>query len=339
MSSGRRFAGLLCLVVLAGGCAGVDQPLVNGANVLQDAGISFESASAGQSMQRLAEIGADHAAIVVFMEQPAPDSPAPALAGHVTDAQLRAGLRHARQAGLSTVLKPLVLVEGSWAGAIAPPSEQAWFAGYRENLLHYARIAEQEDVSVLVVGTELAGLSQSREWGGVIEAVRTVYAGRLAYAAHGAGGVERFGFWNELDVIGVTLYPALEEKGEAPDNREAIRRELRAVARAAPGPVWIMEFGVPSADGGLESPWDWRRLQREDVAANPEDQRRGLEAWLDVLDAGRAEYGIQQVTLWSWTSNPGAGGMNDKGYTPQNKPAEKLLACRWAGDCPVNGNG
>ena len=64
-------------------------------------------------------------------------------------------------------------------------------------------------------------------------------------------------------------------------------------------------------------PWDYTRSE---LAADPELQRRLYEGFF------RAWYGNPNLggfMIWSW--EPGDGGPADKGYTPENKPAEKVL--------------
>lgn len=333
MTRAVAVAYLLLMLLLLAGCAHEQASVSKGANLLQSRHTPFDHPATLQSLKNLRNTGADHVSVVVFLEQRTPHDAEPGRAEHVTDGQLVAALRYARKAGLNTVIKPQVLVENGWAGKIAPPSEARWFATYRKHLVHYARIAQREEVGTLVIGTELTALASSDQWPAVIAAVREVFSGRLAYAAHGVEGVRKFAHWDSLDIVGVTLYPSLGDGREARRMRRIINEEISALVREVRVPVWIMEFGVPSIQGGLEQPWDWRRVDAQELPVDLEAQARGLDAWLSVLDkrAGRGQ--LDGTTFWAWENDPHAGGEHDRNYTPQNKPAEAVLRCHWAGSC------
>src|ERR1700739_1872623 len=85
-----------------------------------------------------------------------------------SDESLRLTIRNARALGLSVVLKPHVNCEdGRPTALIRPKDAGQWFRTYRDFILHYARLAEEEKVGLLVVGTEIfsmTGPDHRREW-------------------------------------------------------------------------------------------------------------------------------------------------------------------------------
>ena len=78
---------------------------------------------------------------------------------------------------MNAALKPIVLPleTGTWQGSIT--GGDTWFNnpnGFRAMMNHYADIASETNVSMLVVGTELSGtVSQSANWRNVISDVRS----------------------------------------------------------------------------------------------------------------------------------------------------------------------
>src|SRR5262245_29357290 len=76
-----------------------------------------------------------------------------------TDASLIATIRKAQGAGMRVFLMPFLYVDkmetGEWRGTMAPADWGAWFAAYREFILHYAELAAGHRVEYFSVGSEL----------------------------------------------------------------------------------------------------------------------------------------------------------------------------------------
>ncbi len=328
----RSGAGLLALVALALSACATPQPSpYRGLNLLQADGAPLNSPAARESFQRLRALGANTVALIPFLHQDDVTATAVHRTDTVTDEELAAAFRTAHRLGLQVVLKPQVLVAENWSGEIDPGAEggwQKWFAAYTEALLHYARLAEQERVEWLVVGTELNRAAAKPYWPALIAAVRTVYHGRLTFAAHNIEGVRAFPYWSLLDSVGLTYYPSLGEEA-AP---AALRREVTtAVARLAAlsqqlgRPLWLLEIGMPSARDSQHSPWQWRELRRPGVVADTGLQAMIIDLWLTALD----QPWVEGVLVWSWRSDPEAGGLLDTRHLVQNKPAEAILRLHW----------
>ncbi|HEY0722298.1 MAG TPA: hypothetical protein VGE50_13730 [Gammaproteobacteria bacterium] len=325
---------VLAMLLLAG-CPPASAVPMRGFNFLQAAAVTLDHPTAGESLRRMQQVGANSVVLVPFFHQHRAASGEIGFSDAVTDRQLSAAISEARRLHLKVVLKPQVLVENGWAGDIrfaGDADEQRWFGRYRDLLLHYAHIAQREKVDAFVIGTELAGVESSRRWYEVIASVRKVYHGRITYAAHGVKGVLRFPAWQSLDAVAVSLYPSLGDSSEPAAMRGQMEKTLTELRRASRGlarPLWVMEVGIPSAQGALRSPWDWRRLRNGDASPDPTTQGVALGQWLDALD----KPWINAVFLWCWSSDPHAGGMDDNDYTPQNKPAERQVRCAWLGEC------
>ena len=288
-------------------------------------------------MRNLLWTGANSVIFVPFLKQESTSGIALSRADNVTDRQLEAGIRTARQLGLHVVIKPQLLVADGWAGQVEPASgeeKQQWFDRYTGHLLHYARLAEANHADAMVIGTELKQLRKSRHWRKVIHTIRRHFSGKLSYAAHGLDGVSEFPYWDQLDAIGVTLYPAFPENACPEQIRTVIDGligNLRTLSESqADQAVWILEIGTPSARGWEQHPWDWKKLREQRPAADTGMQAAVIKEWLASVD----KPWIEGVWIWKWRSSPLAGGKSDVGYTVQNKPAQSIIQKAW--QCPAS---
>lgn len=311
---------------------------IQGVNLLQSRNIGFDQSATQASFRRLEEIGGNSVAFVPFIQQDRLDSLVLKISDAVTNAQLLGGIRSAREAGLRIILKPQLLISGSWAGAIdhaQPAAWSAWFDAYQKILLEYARLAQAEQVDILVIGTELKHAGQRPEWVDVIARVRQIYSGELSYCAHNLDGLERFTHWDLLDSASVSLYPSLGESGQHSEMASIIQHQaarLRDFTDDHRLPLWVAEIGIASRQGAFRAPWEWQSQENRGEPVDEHLQAQVLHLWLQALE-GAWNRG---VLVWAWYNDPHAGGPEDSGFSPQNKLAEKVLHCHWRWFCPYN---
>lgn len=235
----------------------------------------------------------------------------------------------AHSLGLKVMLKPMVDTVGlSWRGLI-PPSD-AWFESYGGFINSFAELAEETGVELYCVGCEFdfTDISES-DWRGIVSGVRSRYSGPLTYAA-GPASVAGIEWWDALDYVGIDAYYPLSN-GTDPTAGELVR-SWNAVADVIEGwqsglgkPVIFTEVGYRSADGANRLPWNWQG----DLEADLREQADCYEAAFSVM-WNRSWF--NGFFWWNWETDPEAGGDGDDGYTPQNKPAEEILADWYALD-------
>ncbi|MCF6337498.1 MAG: hypothetical protein L3J84_06045 [Gammaproteobacteria bacterium] len=322
----------MLLLITQSADASCSSPVLHGFNFLQDRQTALDSPKVCQSLQKLHQTGANSVAFIPFMKQESPQTTNLFLADNVSDKELIAGIREAKRQGLHVVVKPQLLVSGSWAGRIqlaTDADEKTWFKRYIAHLTHYARIAETNKADAFVLGTEMKRLRKSKYWPDVIQTIRRHFSGHITYAAHGIDGVIAFPYWDLLDSVGVTLYPVFPEKADAGQVREVIKQrinKLGEIIRKQKGKTaWILEIGTPSAEGWERYPWDWRKLREENPRADSQMQAVIMKEWLMSMDRSW----IEGVWIWKWRSSPQAGGEEDPGYTVQNKPAQRVIQTAW----------
>ena len=301
-----------------------------GFNLVATARAPLGSAAAAESFARMAALGADSVAIVCFLWQASPQAGTIVRGNDMGDAELAAGIRQARAARLSVMVKPHVWVPESWAGAVEPRADawRGWFDGFQAALLPLARLSQAEGAQAFCLGTELRRTSRRVEWWEVIARIRAVYRGTLLYTAHNAEEAGLVPFWPALDAVGVSLYPALgadDAPGAWQAAMAAEAARIDRIAAAVGRPAWVTEIGLRSARGAAAKPWE--SAEERDATPDGALQAAVLSRWLAVLDRPS----VAGVLVWRWFSDPAAGGPADTDFTVQGKPAEALLRARWAG--------
>ncbi len=150
------------------------------------------------------------------------------------------GKVHSR--GMRTVLKPHVDLEnGKWRGKIAYKTDldwDRWFSSYSDFITHYAAMAQNNGVDMLVIGTELDGTINRRGWRDIVNRVRSVYSGELAYCAN--HDTFRKVHWEDLDRVSIGISSYWKK-----DQFEARAQEARELARKLGRRLYMAEVGYP----------------------------------------------------------------------------------------------
>ena len=258
-----------------------------------------------------------------------------------TEDDIREGIREARALGMKVMLIPHVnLYTGAWRADIVPDAGGAWFTSYSSMILKYARLAQENGLEMLCVGTEYVRATQhtyTPEWRSLISAVRRVYSGELVYAANWSGAsepgtsqpeYEQVEFWDALDAAGIdAYYPLTDSPGDSlPAFSDAVRRTLLSssgislLSIRTQRPVIITEVGVQSTRGALAAPWNYlpgtSPGAREDTATQKFYYRVMIEA------LGERPW-CRGMFWWNWESVPSAAESTN--YTPSHKPAAEVL--------------
>ena len=246
-------------------------------------------------------------------------------------------LSAARDRGFRTALKPHVdPFDGEWRGRIAPEDLDGWFASYTEHIAALARVANDAGCDLFVVASELQSLigpEQRERWRGVIDAVRAVYGGEIAYAANW-DGYERVSFWDMVDVVGIQAYFPLA--AEADPSRETLLEAwlgddgwmtgllgwYTGTFVAGDKRLVFTEVGYLPTDFAARRPWE---MEDDCFAASGERPYNGAlqaRAYAALLEASLALDGIY---WWHWEPYAIADGDGRCRFTPQGKPAEEVL--------------
>jgi hypothetical protein len=290
----------------------------------------YGSDIAAAQLARIRALGANAVSIVPYGFTRAPDEPTVRYQGtDESDDRVLRTIAQARRQGLRTVLKPQLWAHRIFTGHIAferPADFARWWAGYRRWMLHQARVAALGRANVLVIGTELGGVTRHQDaWRRLIRDVRRIYPGPLTYAANWADDFEVMPFWGDLDYLGLNMYYPLAGPGEAPRADSPRLRELKeklaAMARRYRKPILFTEIGYAASAAAAAEPW-----KEEHGPFDPAMQARCYEV---VFEAFAKEPWLAGLFWWKWPSH-GHGEPDDPSFSPLGKPALAVLE-KWYG--------
>ncbi len=280
------------------------------------------------SIDQIADLGADTVLLVVDSRQENGKSSKIYLDMRMTPTPPQLGelIDHAKSRKLRVILMPIVLLDNpqgnEWRGTIHPDSWDDWFDSYRDMITQFAWIAQGHGVDVLVVGSELVS-SESKvdQWTATIKKVRETFKGNLTYSANW-DHYTSLPFWDQLDLVGMNSYYKLgEDRNVTLQEIEArwrdIRKDLLSFQAKVHRPLLFLEVGWCSLANAASEPWDYTK---DEEPIDQDLQKRLYEGYFDVWYGNPALGGFM---IWEWPPND--GGPDDRGYTPQNKPAEATL--------------
>lgn len=249
-------------------------------------------------------------------------------------AGIRNAIELAKRFGLKVMLKPHLWVLGQgWAGDLQFDTDsdlKRWQDSYMKYLIHFSKLAEEQDVELVAIGTEIRILATSHPayWQKLITEIKAVYSGKITYAANW-DNYQYIGFWDQLDYIGIDAYfPSIPVK--TPEikalmvHNDSVKSELKKISDAHLKKVLFTEFGFRSVDYCAAG--HWKTLEKNQNV-NGAGQANAYQAFFNSY---WNESWIAGGFAWKWHYNHlNAGGDDDKEFTPQNKKAEKILRTRY----------
>ena len=235
------------------------------------------------------------------------------------------------------MLKPHIWLQqrpqNTWRSDIAMTSEadwDSWFAFYSEHMLMYASMAEHMGFEMLCIGTELHNTvsQQPDRWRSLITQIRTVYSGKLVYAANWSDDLDEVEFWDQMDYIGLQAYFPIADRNN-PDIEEleaAWRRHassLEALSERYNKPVLFTEIGYKSTPDAARTPWEWERASyRFYQKVSHKTQALSYQAFFNTI---WHEPWFAGVHIWHWSSSTNDNGANNR-FTVKGKPALNVIA-------------
>ena len=323
---------VLCAVLVLSSCA-VTLPEFEKMN-----GVSFVAARDSiteRHVQPLTTINANYAAIMPFGF--VRDNTSPQVI-HDTERQwfgetlggTKQYIEQLRKRGIKIMLKPqLWYWHGKYTGTLEMTNEADWEVletTYSDFILSYAKLAQELDVPLLCIGTELEQFVANREqyWNDLIVEIRKIYKGQLTYAANW-DEYKRTPFWADLDFIGIDAYFPVSnmQTPTVEDCMEGWKKHLSGIEKMVNTyelPVVFTEYGYRSTDFTGKEPWD---ANYDTGVVNLEAQANAMQAlfetfWNQPWFAGGF--------VWKWFHyHDRVGGSENHMFTPQNKPVENVI--------------
>jgi hypothetical protein len=244
--------------------------------------------------------------------------------------------------GLKVFLKPHIWISnpahGKWRSDIYPTNDddwKQWQKSYREFIMLYANIAEQNDVELFCIGTELSRLSMKKSefWEDLIRDIRSVYSGKITYAANWYKEYKKITFWKELDFIGIQAYFPLV-KNEYPSVKQISKGwkkylpALESIHEKYNRKILFTEMGYKSTADSAVEPWQWLELSSEEnKQLSTETQSNCYEAFFKTV--WKKEW-FAGVHIWQMRSDfhkiDKSRRRLNMNFTPQGKPAAEIIA-------------
>jgi len=232
--------------------------------------------------------------------------------------------------GLKVMLKPQIFIRnGGYSGHIQMKDRENWVvleANYSNYLLAYAKIAQQYNVELFCIGTELRQfiLYRPKFWSQLISDIKKIYKGKLTYASNW-DDYNQVPFWKELDYIGIDAYFPISEK-ETPTIEECkagwkyTKKALYKFSKNKKQKVIFTEYGYRSINHAAREPWSHKT---DSNAVNMEAQKNATQALIETF---WGEDWFLGGFNWKWIKDhQDTGGDQNSNFTPQNKPAEEVL--------------
>lgn len=302
------------------------QQKINGASIVSPPSSVEESCYAS-----LKKINADWVAVIPFAFTPPKSANVNFNSsrqwwGERTDGSIKL-IAYAKKENLKVMLKPHVWHHRTWIGDFELQKEedwQQWEQEYTDYVLHYAKIADQNQVDLFCVGTELKKvvLNRPQFFFKLIAKVKKVYHGQLTYASNW-DNVNQIPFWKELNYIGVDAYFPLSEKRQ-PTVLELnnawlpIKKELKEASDKNNRPILFTEYGFESGDYNTKETWG------SSGKYNVNEQAQ-TNAYQSYFDSFYNENWFAGGFFWKWHLTPKTMRNKSKAFTPQGKKVIRLL--------------
>lgn len=326
-----RKSGLLLLFLLQLSCNSQAGQKINGVSF-----VASRSQAAQEHVDEVLKLNANHAAVMPFGFIRDINSPEIIFD---TDRQwygeTRKGAKQyidlLHKNNIQVMLKPQIWIwNGVFTGTLMMNSEEDWKkleASYDKFMLSYAQLAQEAGVSIMCIGTELEKFVEHRPdyWKMLINEIRAVYKGKLTYAANW-DEYKRTPFWTDLDYIGIDAYfPLSDEKTptvqQLKQGWQPWKLRIASLSKETGRPVLFTEFGYRSMDYTAKKPW---LVDRNEEGVNMDGQVNAKKA---IFEEFWKEDWFSGGYVWKWFINHReVGGGNDNRFTPQNKPAQKVIS-------------
>lgn len=213
--------------------------------------------------------------------------------------------------GFYTMLKPHLWMSSGWRSSISFEDKNdwnIWFEDYRKNMIHYALLAQKTNVHMFCIGTELNSSLKNNplKWLDLVREVKSIYTGKLTYAANWDDDLDFTEFWNQMDFIGIQAYYPLTKNAnpslqQIKEGWNKYTSKLKSISEEYDKQILFTEVGYRNDIYATQSPWEWgnffQRLYRKKSNKTQQLAYRALfeSCWNQPWFAG--------TFPWEWRSS------------------------------------
>jgi hypothetical protein len=279
-------------------------------------------------MDKVADTGADTVLLVIDTRQENGKSSRIYLDFRMTPTTEQIGdlIDYAKKKDLRVILMPIVLLDnpigGEWRGTIHPDNWDDWWDSYRDMIQVFSSVAEVHHADMLVVGSELVSTEHmTDQWTKTIDKARSNFKGKLTYSSNW-DHYEAVTFWEQLDMVGMNSYWKMGKDRnvaveEVVERWKEIQSDLFPFLRKVHKPLMFLEVGWFSQANAAHEPWDYTQ------ASQPVDLELQSKLYAAFFKSWYGNPMLGGFSVWEWP--PNSGGPEDRGYTPEGKPALDVL--------------
>lgn len=214
-----------------------------------------------------------------------------------------------------------------WRGDFVAGTEKdwkQWESSYEQYILNYARLAQELNIDLFCIGTELREfvIRRPKFWKALIFKIRRLYDGPLTYSANW-DEYDKVPFWEDLDFIGTNTYfpisnDALPSIDVVLNSWRNIRSEIRKVSQRVNKKVIITEYGYRNISYAGQHPW-----VHDDGKPIPPNYKAQVNLYEAFFKAFWNESWIMGGFGWNWLYVEQSDGNTD--FSVQGKPAIEVV--------------
>ncbi|HYO26077.1 MAG TPA: hypothetical protein VEQ85_14130, partial [Lacipirellulaceae bacterium] len=254
-----------------------------------------------------------------------------------------------RAGGMTGVDDPWGETPGRRDGMAVDEAKWAvWWDHFSRFLVHYAELAEEQDVELFCLGCEMNSTEADvPRWRKLIESVRSKYHGLVTYNAN-HGRERNLAWWDAVDVISISAYyevppPAgttVEEAAKTTTTKEEIlahfqglKAELAALSAQHKQPIFFIETGVTNVRGCSRYPWSHPNA----FPQTPLDEVEQANYYAAHLETFWGEPWFMGYAWWDWPARlyTEQSAPADRGFCVYGKQAEEILRTWYAKPSPT----
>lgn len=236
--------------------------------------------------------------------------------------EIREIIREIHRNNKKVILKPTVnCLDGTWRAHInffdidvpCEPKWSEWFESYRNYILEFSKLAEEEKCEMLVIGCEMVQTDRREsEWRELIKSVRKHYSGLITYNCD-KYQENNILWWDALDYISSSGYYPI---GTWEQNLKRIEKVVKKFNK----PFMFMEVGCPSIKDNGKFPNKWDMLRIPDI----EEQRKFYEELFEECQLFKF---VKGYGIWDWPVKLYDLNKAEKNcdYSFYGKPAEAVI--------------
>jgi len=239
--------------------------------------------------------------------------------------------------GFKVFFEPVVNLEyrkgGDWMGMIKPDDWDKWFQSYQDTILHYAKLAQKNEIEEFSVGVEFNSAEKFKEdWQDILSEVRENYKGIITYAAN-FDHYKQVPFWDDVDLVSMNFYFSVNPRKnpfenwknitdyheptreELVDNWQVHVKDIDNFQKEINKPILISEVGYASKTGCSFKPWSWYLGEY-----NTKEQ---ADCYWALHQVWKDKPYISGIYFFGWPI--GDVDINGAMFNPKNNPAEKII--------------